>query len=138
MKVKPTSKAGGTSPTSTRRGSNVIAGGQGSKVVRPTGTRDGQKAFGMNPGHVAQYGAAIGNHSTDGKQVLSYRGEPPHTASPISVPLGNSLAKNVGRGGPGTGRTVRACGSQQGVSPVRSPNAQGRDILSGFGPDKSR
>lgn len=29
-----------------------------------------------------------------------------------AVPLGNEVAKNVGAGGPGKGRTVHGCGSQ--------------------------
>jgi hypothetical protein len=31
---------------------------------------------------------------------------------PISVPLGNAKALDVGKGGPGAGRTVHGCGSQ--------------------------
>lgn len=31
---------------------------------------------------------------------------------PIAKPLGNELAKNVGKGGPGAGRTVHPTGSQ--------------------------
>ncbi len=33
-------------------------------------------------------------------------------AKPGAVPLGNEVAKNVGAGGPGKGRTVAPCGSQ--------------------------
>jgi hypothetical protein len=138
MKVKPTSKPGGTSPTSTRRGTNMVAGGQGSKVVRPTGTRDGSKAYPVNPGAVAQLGGSYGDHITD-RPGTNYRGEPWTVGKPpISVPLGNELAKNVGKGGPGAGREVMRCGSQTGVSPVRSPNATGKDILNEFGPNSKR
>jgi len=40
------------------------------------------------------------------------------------APLGNALAQNVGKGGPGTGRTVHKAGSQSAtpsVSPITSP-----------------
>jgi len=36
----------------------------------------------------------------------------PRVPNPISVPLGNELTKNVGKGGPGAGRTVMSTGSQ--------------------------
>ena len=130
MKIKNVSKAGGTSPTSKRTMGNKVGGGIGSAVVRPTGTRDGQTAFPVSPRGVAQIGSAIGNKVTaevGGK--LGYRGEPwLEGKPPISVPLGNELAKNVGKGGPGAGREVMRCGSQTGVSPTRSPIATGRSF----------
>jgi hypothetical protein len=136
MKVKPQSPGNrGTQSTSTRPRGNVVAGGLGSSVVRKEGTRDGQKAFGINAAHVAQYGSALGNHVTEQGSSTKYRGEPRAAATPISVPLGNSLAKNVGRGGPGAGREVFKTGSQQGMPTTPQPPSGGRDILSGFGPD---
>jgi hypothetical protein len=140
MKVKPTSKASGTSPNSARSGGNVIAGGRGSKVVRPTGTRDGQKAFGVSPRGVAQIGYSVGNHVTEGQSGqsrLPYKGEQWLDKPPIAMPLGNEIAKNVGKGGPGVGREVFKCGSQGTSGPTRSPNASGPDILSQFGPDSA-
>jgi hypothetical protein len=141
MKVKSVSKAGGTSPTSTRRGSNVIAGGIGSKVVRPTGTRDGQKAFSVNPAAVAQLGGVYGSHIT-GRPGTDYRGEPwTKGPAPISVQLGNEVAKNVGGGGVGVGRTLHGqCGSQGTYGPTnpgQSRPGADKPILGAFGPDTS-
>jgi hypothetical protein len=50
--------------------------------------------------------------------------------------LGNEVALNVGKGGPGTGRTVMRSGSQGthgSANPGHSP--QPKDILSEYGPD---
>jgi hypothetical protein len=52
---------------------------------------------------------------------------------------GNELATNVGKGGPGSGRTVMPCGSQGTHGSVNPGNsAPARDILSAFGPDKRK
>jgi hypothetical protein len=129
MKVKPQSPGRrGNATASTRVMGNQPAGGIGSRVVRREGTRDGQKAFGVNPAAVAQLGGVYGNHATEAGSNLNYRGEKWLTKPPISVPLGNELAKNVGKGGPGTGREVFHCGSQGQSSPTRSPNASGRSF----------
>jgi len=59
---------------------------------------------------------------------------------PNPAPFGNAKALDVGRGGPGTGRTVYASGSQG----THRPEAQGgpqpapRDILSEFSPQGRR
>ena len=138
MKIKSQSKGGGTAPTSKRTMGNRVAGGIGSRVVNPQGTRDGQKAS-VSPRGVSQIGSAIGNKVTaevGGK--IGYRGPAWLEKPPISVPLGNELAKNVGKGGPGAGREVFRCGSQGQSGPTRSPNAQGTDILRQFGPDNKR
>jgi hypothetical protein len=137
MKVSKQSKASGTAPSSTRKGGNVIAGGAGSRVINPQGTRDGQKAFGVSPRGVSQIGYAIGNHVTEGQTRLPYKGEQWLEKPPISVPLGNQIATNVGKGGPGVGREVFKCGSQGTCGPTRDPNATGRDTLAEFGPDTS-
>jgi hypothetical protein len=105
-------------------------------VVRPP-SRQGMPARGVNPGHVAQTGSALGNHSTDSQgKRLTRAAEPKFTQSPHSVPLGNALATNVGKGGPGTGRVVYGCGTQGQTGPAAgSVRPAGRDILSEFGPD---
>jgi hypothetical protein len=99
--------------------------------------RTGKPAYGVSPGWSSQLGSAVGNKVTEevgGK--IPYRGEAMREGkSPISVPLGNQLVNNVGKGGPGTGRVVHSCGSQTGVSPTRSPVASGKDILGHYGPN---
>jgi hypothetical protein len=142
MKVKPQSPGNrGTAGTSTRPQGNQLGGGIGSRVVRKEGTRDGQKAFGINPGAASQIGEALGNHSTEQGRNLSYKGEQWREKTPISVPLGNELAKNVGKGGVGTGRTLYGqCGSQGTYgSPnpgATRPGAE-KPILNFYGPDSS-
>jgi hypothetical protein len=79
--------------------------------LRYPGMRDGGANVGWNPAHIGQVGNMLGNHSTEHGTV---RGaiEPQHTMARPSQRLGNELATNVGKGGPGTGRRVMASGSQ--------------------------
>jgi hypothetical protein len=116
-------------------------GGLGSKNVVAKPQRLGTPARGMHSGGVSQLGSAVGNHITgDGGRTTNYRGDNFYngkTPAGGKVPLGNQIANNVGKGGPGTGRQVHHCGSQGSPGPTRSPNASGRDILSEFGPDSS-
>ena len=108
-----------------------MSGGFGSRNVKEVGVRNGTPARGINPAAVAQLGGVYGNHSTDHSKVLPYRGESylvGKNPAGGNVPLGNQIATNVGKGGPGTGREVMRCGSQTGVSPTRSPNASGRSF----------
>jgi hypothetical protein len=132
MKVKPQSPGSrGTATASTRRMGNQPGGGIGSKVVRREGTRDGSPGIGVRPGWAAQLGSQVGNHATEAGANLSYRGEEmklPRGPVGSAQPLGNSLAKNVGKGGPGAGREVFRCGSQGQSSPTRSPIASGRSF----------
>jgi hypothetical protein len=114
-------------------------GGINSKVVVQKPVRTGQKATGMHVGGVSQLGGAVGDHVTN-KSSTGYRGDPwrdGRVPAGGKVPLGNQLANNVGKGGPGTGRQIHSCGSQTGVSPTRSPNASTRDTLAEFGPDSA-
>jgi hypothetical protein len=103
-------------------------------VVRP-GVRTGSPATGYNPGRVGQIGAALGDHSEYGRVHGDPR-EAPHTARPhaAEMRLGNEVATNVGKGGPGTGRTVYRTGQQgthgkavAGTAPAR------KSIFPGFG-----
>jgi hypothetical protein len=88
-------------------------GGYGSSQVVEVKQNLGRSRKGINPGGVNQLGYSVGNHPTDGSGTTSYRGDGwLDNRTSISVPLGNQLATNVGPGGPGTGRTVYASGSQ--------------------------
>jgi hypothetical protein len=141
MKSRST-KPIGTAPTSKRTMGNKPGGGLGSRVVNPQGVRNGTPARGISPGAVSQIGEAIGNKVTaeiGGK--ISYRGEDylvGKTPAGGAVPLGNQIATNVGKGGPGAGREVFKCGSQGQSGPVRSPITTGKDILNEFGPNSKR
>jgi hypothetical protein len=93
------------------------------------------KARGVNPGFAGQIGTHVGNHITDGKVAAPTKViERPAAAGPISVPLGNAVATNVGKGGPGAGRTVMASGSQATHGPVNrgSPPPAG-NVFDGWG-----
>ena len=103
--------------------------------MKEVGVRTGQKPTGVNPAAVSQIGSSLGNHVTDGSTKLAYRGEPYRTKTPIGVPLGNAIATNIGKGGPGTGRTVMVSGSQCQTGPVNpgspAPGAS-KPIFPGF------
>jgi len=123
-----------------QKSGNKPAGGLGSRVVKEVPQRLGTPARGISPGAVSQLGEAIGNHATQSGNRLPYAGEKylvGKTPAGGAVPLGNQIATNVGKGGPGVGREVFPCGSQGTSSPTRSPIATGRDTLAEFGPDTS-
>ena len=74
--------------------------------------RTGSGSKGISPGWVGQRGQKQGNHITDDKNT-GYTGEKKFTGKNFQpVKFGNEVALNVGKGGPGTGRTTYASGSQ--------------------------
>jgi hypothetical protein len=94
------------------------------------GVRTGSPSKATSPAAANQLGAATAFKK---EQVGVGRGER------NSVPLGNEVALNVGKGGCGTGRDIHRYGSQGfhgPANPGHSPAA--RDILSEFGPDKRK
>jgi hypothetical protein len=98
------------------------------KLVRPGVKTGPARANVMNPKGVSQLGTAV-----DAKSV-----EPLQSGSKAQVPLGNALATNVGRGGPGTGRVTYASGSQgtHGAVNRGEATAPAKDILGQFGPER--
>jgi hypothetical protein len=106
------------------------------KLVRP-GQRLGANATGVRPGYPDNLGNMRGSHVMGG-QDLPAKLTPMQTMKPpISVPLGNSLTNNVGAGGPGKGRVVRATGSQgqHGAAASTRPAPQGPDPLAPWFPN---
>jgi len=104
-------------------------GGYGSRphVEKPVKTGSGSR--GTHPGGVAQLGQHVGDHTTNRPGSSGYRGEPLHQDRSFQpVKFGNELATNVGKGGPGAGRTLYGQSGQQGQhGPVAgSPRPQGR------------
>ena len=93
-------------------------GGIRSRVNVSVGQRLGSGAKAINHAGVAQIGARQGNHFTqggaDGRMESRYGGVDVYSTGPgyNKVKYGNEVAKNVGAGGPGTGRTIYASGSQ--------------------------
>jgi hypothetical protein len=112
----------------------AMKGNQGissKNVVRP-GVRTGSGSFNARPAGAAQIGLMVGDHATSGGSS-GYTGEKLHGPAERNmqpVPFGNELALNVGKGGPGAGRTVYHCGSQDvhGAT-TGSPRPAGRGIL---------
>jgi hypothetical protein len=71
------------------------------KNVRPPVKAGPPSANKINPGGAAQLGSA------------EYQNPTPLKAGTMpKVPLGNAVALNVGKGGPGAGRSVHRAGSQ--------------------------
>jgi hypothetical protein len=89
-------------------------GGIKSRVNVSPRIRTGQDRREINPRAVSQIGSALGNKATDHAGVLKGSVEEfVGPKKPISTPLGNQVALNVGCGGPGTGREVMRSGSQR-------------------------
>jgi hypothetical protein len=98
-------------------------------------------------GYAGQLGMMKGNHATEGGDIPFAPIKKDQANKPLSaVPFGNSLTTNVGKGGPGTGRRLYPTGAQgqHGAAdpgmpqPTRSMTKTGKDILSQFGPEKTR
>ena len=122
-----------------RTSGNKVAGGIGSRNVVNKPVITGKPAYGVGPGWASQLGSNIGNHATDGRSKLPYRGEAMRDGKVPAggaVALGNAVAAAT-KCGVGGSRTIYATGSQGKPGPTRSPNATGRDTLAEFGPDTS-
>jgi hypothetical protein len=104
------------------------SGGGMSPTQRPVRTGTGAK--GIDPGYASQIGQKL-NQKSDRT--------PERAPMPYSGKLGNAVALEVGKGGPGAGRTVSRSGSQGTHGPVDAGSSPTRrDILSQFGPENSR
>jgi hypothetical protein len=112
---------------------NAGGGIRSNKVVRPA-TRPGMAAKGVNPGHAAQLGRALGNKGTDSAKRLNPV-EPKFTQSPVSnaVRLGNEVAASTVCG-PGGSRTVMRSGAQgqHGAPAQGNPRSVPGEIFPGF------
>jgi hypothetical protein len=125
-----------------RRSGTGSGGGLGmNKNVSPP-VRTGTGAHNARPAGVAQLGYAVGDHATHSGKSTGYKGEALHGPASRNfqqTKFGNEVALNVGKGGPGTGRTVYHCGTQATQGPVAgNPKPGGRDILGSYGPESSR
>lgn len=77
------------------------------------GTKNGSaKSVGVTAGSRKTNAVSVGGASRIGNQTLFTKAPKGDVAKPAATPLGNELAKNVGAGGPGKGRTVHGSGSQ--------------------------
>src|SRR5262245_2331988 len=111
-------------------------GAASNKVVTPS-VRTGAPAGGVRPGYAGQIGTALGNRAMEGVRA-DRAAEPMRGPAPYAARLGNEVAGNVGKGGPGTGRIVHASGSQMQHGPataaVNKPSLP-KDIMSHYGPE---
>jgi hypothetical protein len=109
-------------------------GGYGSRPHVEKSIRTGSGSRGTHPGGVAQLGQHVGDKATHGNSKgTGYRGEPLHNDRSFQpVKFGNELATNVGKGGPGAGRTLYGQSGLQGTHGATnpgSPRPPGRGIL---------
>jgi hypothetical protein len=114
-------------------------GGITSNKKVSVGVRGGAAREGVNPRWTAQQGQSQGNHATDGR-VLGRAIEPMRAPAPASSTLGNTKAQDVGKGGPGAGRTVHATGSQGQHGPATASVAKPslpKDVHGFVGPERS-
>jgi hypothetical protein len=111
---------------------------QSNKLVRPNVRTGPASTNKIDPRGVSQYGYATGSTL---RQAGSFTGKnsalPVNAGTASQVPMGNAVALNVGKGGPGTGRAVYRSGYQAlHGKPVGAP-VQGREILGSYGPETS-
>jgi hypothetical protein len=119
-----------------RKSSSGLQGIKSSQK-REVGVRTGASATGVQPAFTNVPGNMRGDHATELGRTRTDNTIPMYDGkTPPSVVLGNQKALDVGRGGPGTGRTVMRSGSQGQHGDVAGKTKPlGRDILSDFGPD---
>jgi hypothetical protein len=98
----------------TRPGASPIKSGGGetsNKHVRTPVATGPAHTVNVNVEAVAQQGASQGDHTTN-KGSTGWKPPTLHRGTIPQVPSGNAVAGNVGRGGPGVGRTIFRSGSQ--------------------------
>jgi hypothetical protein len=104
-------------------------------VEKPVKTGSGSKS--ARPGGVGQLGNMQGTHTTNRRTESSYRGEPLHNDRSFQpVKFGNEVALNVGKGGPGTGRTLYGQSGSQSCHGTPAQGAPGLPSTKGQWPDK--
>jgi hypothetical protein len=80
-----------------------------------------------NPATAGDFGKSIGNHASDNGRpggMVQRKDAPLHVPAKAPSRLGNDLALNVGRGGPGAGRFLHGQSGSQGTY-GGSSNSQG-------------
>ena len=118
-----------------RRSGVGSGGGIGNKkVVHSRAPKAEPRPRAINPSAVNQLGNLVGDHATH-EGSTGYRGEELVRGKGYSGPIGPT--DNVKAVGVGGGRTTYHCGTQDqhGAPAQGNPPAQGKDILSQFGPD---
>jgi hypothetical protein len=135
-------KANVQMPTGSGRANQGMQSGSGggakSRQVTHAGGSDLTRKVSVP--QVSQLGQSVGSHVTGaGGREVQRPNQPLYAPAQAATKMGNEIAKNVGRGGPGVGRTVYACGSQGCQGPVNPGGAMPKpvDILGMYGPESS-
>jgi hypothetical protein len=90
------------------------AGGIASRNVTRRPVRVGDGAKSVSQRFVSRIGGSQGNKITEAPGVLKIDRPGPYTGPGYRpAPFGNEVATNVGKGGPGTGRTLYGQGGLQ-------------------------
>jgi hypothetical protein len=112
-------------------------GGYRSRNIVEPRVRTGSGPRSARPAGVSQIGGAQGSHVTAlGGSDTGYRGERLHNERTFQpVKFGNELATNVGRGGPGAGRTLYGQSGMQGCHGQPAQGASGLPSTRGQWPD---
>ena len=121
----------------------VSGGGISSRVVKQVDIKSGSPNLtAYSPRGVSQIGAAQGSRLDRAGSFTTRNSALPYSDGQRKdfVPLGNALTNNVGRGGPGSGRTLYGQGgTQQQHGPATGPApVQGRDIFREFPSSQSQ
>jgi hypothetical protein len=120
---------------------STSGGGITSNKLVSVGVKGGSRTTQVvSPRGLSQLGAAQGGKLTREGSFTGVNSSLPVFAGnkPAATALGNALTNNVGKGGPGTGRTTLVRGTQGVHGPVAGPNPiQGREILGAYGPETS-
>jgi hypothetical protein len=106
-------------------------------VVHPS-VRTGSGSKSTRPAGVSQFGYQVGDHTTNRPGSSGYRGEKLHGPAARNfqpAPFGNEVALNVGKGGPGTGRTLHGQSGSQGCHGQPAQGASGLPSTKGQWPD---
>src|SRR5262249_211247 len=110
--------------------SGVTGGGASNYVCPPVKAGSPQTRV-VLPDAASNIGRSIGNHISGteggGATVTQRPNVPLYQPTPAAARMGNDVALNVGRGGPGVGRVVRDCGSQGQWGPVAPGNPRAPD-----------
>jgi hypothetical protein len=119
----------------------ISGGGITGNKVKSVGVRAGGPSTNkISPRGVSQYGYATGSRpNKSGGYSTENTALPVNVGTMSQVPMGNAIATNVGKGGPGTARTVMRSGSQMmhgAPAPGNAPPSRG-DILSQYGRETS-
>jgi hypothetical protein len=127
IKAAVTPKGLGTLNPNAKGGPVRTGGGQGSnKHVRVTPAVGSSQTRKTSPDTVSNIGRSVGNKAMDtGGKVLQRNDPPLHKPAQAPSRLGNDLALNVGRGGPGAGRFNHGPSGSQGTYGASS-NRQGQ------------